>query len=242
MQAGVQFPLGLLEQLLEAIEDLAGLAAGDFLGRLYLGVPTHVAQYGDFAMPRPGENRSPQKLTVEIFDRCQPGATLDALAFAASGAMRPVWSFPMQARLKSLLRSGALIAAFALPVAAHAAGELMVYKDPYCGCCSAWIDHMKAAGFEVKFEDRSDVNRIKQSLGLPRELASCHTALIDGYVIEGHVPAADVKRLLEEKPAVVGIAVPGMPMGSPGMEGPTSQPYSVVSFTREGRTTVFSRH
>ncbi|HEX5512846.1 MAG TPA: DUF411 domain-containing protein [Gammaproteobacteria bacterium] len=148
----------------------------------------------------------------------------------------------MQTKLKSLLRHGTLLAAIALPMAAHAAGELMVYKDPYCGCCTAWIDHMKANGFEVKFENRNDMNDIKQSKGITRELASCHTAVIDGYVIEGHVPAADVKRLLAEKPAVAGLAVPGMPMGSPGMEGPTKQPYNVVSFTQDGKTAVYSRH
>ena len=148
----------------------------------------------------------------------------------------------MQTKLKSLLRHGVLFASFALPVAAYAAGDVMVYKDPYCGCCSAWIDHMKANGFEVEFENRNDMNDIKQSNGITRELASCHTAIVDGYVIEGHVPAADIKRLLEEKPAVAGLAVPGMPMGSPGMEGPTKQPYNVVSFGKDGKTAVYSRH
>lgn len=148
----------------------------------------------------------------------------------------------MQTKLKSLLRHGALLAAFALPMTAHAAGEVMVYKDPNCGCCTAWVDHMKINGFEVKVQNTRNVNSIKQANGLARELASCHTAIVDGYVIEGHVPADDVKRLLAEKPHVTGLAVPGMPMGSPGMEGPTSQSYNVVSFTADGKTVVYSRH
>jgi len=148
----------------------------------------------------------------------------------------------MQTYLKSLLRHGVLLASFALPAATFAAGEVMTYKDPYCGCCSAWIDHMKANGFTVKFENRSDMNAIKQANGVTRELASCHTAIVDGYVIEGHVPASDVKRLLAEKPAVTGLAVPGMPMGSPGMEGPVKHAYDVLTFTKDGKTAVFSSH
>ena len=148
----------------------------------------------------------------------------------------------MQTKLKSLLRHGVLLASFALPAVAYAAGEVMVYKDAYCGCCTAWIDHMKANGFTVKFENRTDMNEIKQSKGLSRELASCHTAVVDGYVIEGHVPASDIKRLLAEQPAVTGLAVPGMPMGSPGMEGPRKDAYDVLTFTKGGKTTVFSSH
>lgn len=148
----------------------------------------------------------------------------------------------MPMKRSNLLRLAVLMAAFALPIAAHAAGTLMVYKDAYCGCCTAWIEHMKAHGFEVHFEDRNDMNRIKQDMGIPRELASCHTAVIDGYWIEGHVPAADVKQLLEERPEVAGLAVPGMPMGLPGMEGPTTQPYNVVSFSRDGGVEVYNRY
>jgi len=148
----------------------------------------------------------------------------------------------MRTKLESFLRHGVLLASFALPMAASAAGEVMVYKDPNCGCCNAWVDHMKANGFQVQVEDTRDVNSIKQANGLTRELASCHTAFVDGYVIEGHVPAADVKRLLAERPQIIGLAVPGMPMGSPGMEGPTKQPYNVVTFSKGGETEVFSRH
>lgn len=148
----------------------------------------------------------------------------------------------MQTKRMLRLRRGILLMAFALPMAAYAAGELMVYKDPYCGCCTAWIEHMRANGFTVKFEDRQDMDAIKEASGVAPELASCHTAMIDGYVIEGHVPAAEVKRLLEEQPSVLGLAVPGMPMGSPGMEGPFKQAYDVVSFTQDGQTAVYSRY
>lgn len=143
---------------------------------------------------------------------------------------------------KSLLRRGVLAATLALPTGGLAAGEVTVYKDPNCGCCNGWVDHMRAHGFQLKVENSGELNSIKQAKSVTRELASCHTAVVDGYVIEGHVPAADVKRLLAEKPPVAGLAVPGMPVGSPGMEGPNPQPYSVVSFTRDGKIELFSRH
>lgn len=136
----------------------------------------------------------------------------------------------------------ALALSAGVPLSAASAAEVMVYKSPTCGCCSAWVDHLKANGFDVKVENVQDVNSIKQQQGVTRELASCHTALVDGYVVEGHVPAADIKRLLESKPAIAGLAVPGMPMGSPGMEGPTKQKYDVVSFDKDGKTKVFSSY
>lgn len=135
----------------------------------------------------------------------------------------------------------ALVLTAGMPLAA-AAAEMTVYKSPTCGCCVAWIDHVKAHGFTVKAIDVQDVGSIKQANGVTRELASCHTALVDGYVIEGHVPAADIKRLLEDRPAVTGLAVPGMPMGSPGMEGPVSQRYDVVSFDKAGQVRIFNRY
>lgn len=148
----------------------------------------------------------------------------------------------MQTNLKSLLRRSFMVAAMALPVSAYAAGELVVYKSPTCGCCEEWVKHMQANGFEVEVEQRRDLYRVKQAQGIPPALTSCHTAVIDGYVIEGHVPAVDVKRLLEEGLAVAGLAVPGMPTGSPGMEGPMSQPYASMSFTNDGGYAVFARH
>ena len=122
--------------------------------------------------------------------------------------------------------------------------SVTVYKSPTCGCCSKWIEHMQANGFAVKSLDVQDVGAIKNQYGVPANAGSCHTALVGGYVVEGHVPAASVKRMLTEKPRIRGIAVPGMPLGSPGMEVPTGQVdrYDVVSFDRTGTVRVFDRH
>lgn len=119
-----------------------------------------------------------------------------------------------------------------------------VYKSPTCGCCSKWVDHLREEGFEVRTTDASDLTDFKASHGVPRQVESCHTALVAGYVLEGHVPAADVQRLLRERPAIAGLAVPGMPIGSPGMEvpGTKAQPYDVIAFDNTGRTEVFARH
>lgn len=114
-----------------------------------------------------------------------------------------------------------------------------VYKTSTCGCCSKWVDHLRQSGFEVKATDVADISAVKARHGVPVEAASCHTALVGGYVVEGHVPAASVRRLLRERPAVVGIAVPGMPIGSPGMEGPNPEPYDVVSFDKTGALKVY---
>ena len=120
--------------------------------------------------------------------------------------------------------------------------EIMVYKSPTCGCCSKWVDHLRDNGFVVKTTDLRDMRMVKSIAGVKPEHASCHTAKVDGYVIEGHVPAADIKRLLKERPAVTGLSVPGMPMGSPGMEGPRSDPYEVLTFDEQGESHVFARH
>ncbi len=116
---------------------------------------------------------------------------------------------------------------------------------PQCGCCEKWADHLQAAGFEVKVEEVSDLSRIKAKYGIRPHLETCHTAVVDGYVIEGHVPAASVKRLLEERPRIAGIVVPGMPIGSPGMEeGPVEGyvHYNVLTFDNEGRTAIYDRY
>jgi hypothetical protein len=118
---------------------------------------------------------------------------------------------------------------------------MTVYKSPWCGCCDAWVDHVRTAGFAVEVHDVDDLAPIKRMAGIPETLASCHTASIDGYAIEGHVPAHVVRRLLDERPAVRGLAVPGMPIGSPGMEGPSPEPYTVYAFAdgrRPARYTV----
>jgi hypothetical protein len=119
---------------------------------------------------------------------------------------------------------------------------MTVYKSPSCGCCVRWIDHLEENGFSVVPRDVPDTRPVKQKLGVPVRLGACHTGLVEGYVIEGHVPATDVARLLRERPPVLGLAVPGMPIGSPGMEGPRPEPYSVFSFDASGRTEVFSSH
>ena len=120
--------------------------------------------------------------------------------------------------------------------------ELLVYKTPTCGCCGKWVEHMREAGFEVRVED-VDVDElwggVKVRHGVPRELSTCHTTVVGDYVIEGHVPAGVVRRLLEEAPDVKGVAVPGMPTGSPGMEGPNPRPYAVIAFDGKGNRTVY---
>ena len=121
------------------------------------------------------------------------------------------------------------------------APTLTVYKSPTCGCCSMWIEHMEAAGFTVDARDRDDMAAVKDSLGLPSDLASCHTGVIDGYVVEGHVPADQVARLLEERPQALGLSVPGMPVGSPGMEmGDRRDPYDVLVVGTGGEAAVFT--
>lgn len=123
---------------------------------------------------------------------------------------------------------------------AEASGpEITVYKTPTCGCCRNWVDHLREEGFRVTTEDMPDLTQVKHEHGVPEGLASCHTAVVDGYTVEGHVPADVIRRLLVERPAVTGIAVPGMPMGSPGMEGPFSQPYEIYTFTPEGPVDVY---
>jgi hypothetical protein len=115
-----------------------------------------------------------------------------------------------------------------------------VYKSPTCGCCGKWVEHMRANGFEVTVNDMPDVAPIKDKQGVPSALRSCHTALVGGYAIEGHVPADLVKKLLKEHPNAAGIAVPGMPMGSPGMEGATKDTYNIVLFDKGGKTSVYA--
>jgi hypothetical protein len=124
----------------------------------------------------------------------------------------------------------AMVAGRTMMSAFAAEADITVHKDPNCGCCSKWVDHLRAAGFSVDAQDTTDLARVKQEHGVPPELASCHTAIVGGYVIEGHVPALAIRRLLAERPDAKGLAVPGMPIGSPGMEGGAPQPYVVVLF------------
>ena len=118
-----------------------------------------------------------------------------------------------------------------------------VFKSPDCGCCANWVKHLEANGFKTKVTNTEAIDEVKTRMNVPKKVHSCHTAVVDGYVLEGHVPAADVKRMLKDRPAVVGLAVPGMPMGSPGMEvGSTVQRYDVVTFDKQGATRVFASY
>ncbi|MFU2488711.1 DUF411 domain-containing protein [Thauera sp. WH-1] len=141
------------------------------------------------------------------------------------------------------LVAAALLGLASLAPAFAAEDEVVMYKDPNCGCCGKWAEHMREHGFKVKEVSTSQMGVIKREAGVPQALGSCHTAKVGGYVVEGHVPAADVKRMLTDKPAVSGISAPGMPLGSPGMEGPyPAERYDVVSFDAEGNTAVFASH
>lgn len=121
--------------------------------------------------------------------------------------------------------------------------KVVVYMDPSCGCCGKWAEHMRENGFAVQEVTTSQMSLVKSEAGVPPALGSCHTAQVGGYVIEGHVPASDVRRLLAEKPALMGISAPGMPLGSPGMEGPyPAERYEVIGFDAEGAASVYSRH
>ena len=121
--------------------------------------------------------------------------------------------------------------------------QMTVYKSSTCGCCSKWVEHMQANGFQVKAIDVDDIDKVKHERGVPDSAASCHTAVVNGYLVEGHVPADAVLKMLKDKPAIAGIAVPGMPMGAPGMEVPSGQKdaYSIVSFDKAGKTTVYQK-
>lgn len=135
-----------------------------------------------------------------------------------------------------------MLAGFGSAASAQQNKVVELYKSPYCGCCGAWAEHMKAAGFQVKENNVEDMSPIKAKYGVSDDLQSCHTAIIDGHVIEGHVPAEDVQKLLSENGEKSGLAVPGMPVGSPGMEQDgVMQPYQVIRFSKAGRS-VFAEH
>lgn len=145
-------------------------------------------------------------------------------------------------RLGSLVAILAMALLVRVPMASADAGEVTVYRNPACGCCGAWADHLARNGFVVRIVERADLAADKARFGVPPTLASCHTARVDGYTVEGHVPAADIRRLLAERPPVSGLAVPGMPHGSPGMETGRVDRYQVMTFDGDGNHTVFSQH
>jgi hypothetical protein len=145
----------------------------------------------------------------------------------------------------SLTRRSALLTALASllqtnPLFAGEKEVITVHKDPTCGCCSGWVQHLQQAGFGTKVIDTRDLDAVKHRLGVPDDLAACHTAEVAGFIIEGHVPAAALKRLLAEKPNAKGLAVPGMPIGSPGMEGGKPEKYDVILFGAKGQRTFMS--
>lgn len=149
----------------------------------------------------------------------------------------------MITRRRFVVAAGAVLGLGLLPVARAQQGLLpvTVYKSPTCGCCGEWVKHIQASGFRVETHDVADMAPIKRKFGVPDDLTSCHTAVVAGYTIEGHVPATDIKRLLREKTRAKGLAVPGMVAGSPGMEQGPPQPYATIVFGERG-SAVFERH
>lgn len=140
--------------------------------------------------------------------------------------------------LQAMVSSGPAVA----QVNAAPGTLITVYKSSACGCCGAWVEHLRKSGFRVIAHDVADVTSYREKLGIPQALGSCHSAAVAGYAIEGHVPAADIRRLLRERPKARGIAVPAMPLGSPGMEGSRKDPYETLLFQRDGSYVVFERH
>lgn len=141
---------------------------------------------------------------------------------------------------RQMLLMTPMIAVAAQRLRAQQAQRVDVYKDPTCTCCGKWVMHLQREGFAATATDVRDITAIKVQHHVPSQLQSCHTALVAGYVIEGHVPASDIHRLLKERPMIVGLTVPGMITGSPGMEGPNGKPYDVLAFDAEGKTRVYS--
>lgn len=144
---------------------------------------------------------------------------------------------------RSILVGGLVLCASTMGESAEALPSIRVHRDPSCGCCGAWVDHLRASGFTATVIETAEINRVKTKLGVPQSLASCHTAEVEQYVIEGHVPAPAIKRLLSERPRAKGLAVPGMPVGSPGMEieGTAADTYEVVLFGNFGQRS-FARY
>ena len=148
--------------------------------------------------------------------------------------------------MRTLARLSGLLAAAALTVSIAAAQTkptpITVYKTPTCGCCAKWVEHLKASGFAPTVHDMPSVDEVKNKAGVPADLRTCHTAMVNGYVIEGHVPADVIRKLLKEHPDVAGLAVPGMPMGSPGMDqGGATASYDVIAFKKDGTTGVYAK-
>jgi hypothetical protein len=151
------------------------------------------------------------------------------------------WESTLQLKRKLMVGLALALTACYVPSGwSQASNSIAVYKDPNCGCCAAWVAHLRQASFKVTVNDRADMHAVKSHLHVPQHLSSCHTAQLENYVIEGHVPAAVILRLLHEHSSVQGVAVPGMPVGSPGMEGDKPQPYQVLTYDTAGKTAVYA--
>ncbi len=156
---------------------------------------------------------------------------------------KPNWKPPSLWSLSAFIALAFISGVIASSVPAPAlAAEMMVYKSPWCGCCKKWIAHMRANGHSVRVTNMENLDLIKKMASVPDRLQSCHTAMVGGYAVEGHVPAQDIARLLAERPKAKGLAVPGMPAGAPGMEQGAPERYDVLMFQRDGSASVYSRY
>jgi hypothetical protein len=151
--------------------------------------------------------------------------------------------FKEQMMIRRTFTKTILAAALSIPMLACATEPVIeVYKSASCGCCKEWVKHLQANGFTVKENDVPNPSDYREKAGMPNALGSCHTGMVNGYAIEGHVPAREIRRLLAEKPKAIGLAVPGMPLGSPGMEGPRKDPYDVLLVHAGGKTTPYQHY
>ena len=152
----------------------------------------------------------------------------------------------MNIERRRLLLASLVLGLPGLALAAPAKLKVEVWKSPYCGCCKDWVAHLESSGFAVSVHEVGDLDGARRQLGMPERYASCHTAQVAGYLLEGHVPAADIRRLLADKPSAIGLAVPGMPVGSPGMDGPVyngrRDPYDVLLVRRDASASVFASY
>ena len=147
---------------------------------------------------------------------------------------------PLMMKLSASLLLVSIITTLLFYLGTASAADVIVYKSPTCGCCSSWIEHLEKNGFSVESRNENNMSAIKQKFGVPQEMQSCHTAQVGEYLVEGHVPADLIQRLLKEKPKAKGLAVPGMPMGSPGMEGPRKDVYDIVLFKKDGTSRTYA--
>jgi hypothetical protein len=185
-----------------------------------------------FRQPRPQEEKTMRNYLIAAL-------ALGIISVASTACARAPQANPSAAAAApvTVAQAEALPASNALPL-------VVVTKSPTCGCCKGWVEHMRKSGFPVEVRDVLNLDPVKTRVGVPAGKGSCHTAEVGGYFVEGHVPAEDVKRLLAEKPAAKGLVLPGMPLGSPGMELPDgrTQPYTVELVAQDGSTQVFSQH